>query len=76
MALTTSGGASILTPEQVGALVIRPLIEQSVAAQVSTIVQTTSHDFRVPVVRLTPPPHGPPKAPRSPRPTQRSPKLL
>ena len=54
MALTTSGGASILTPEQVGALVIRPLIEQSVAAQVSTVVQTSSHDFRVPVVSADP----------------------
>jgi HK97 family phage major capsid protein len=54
MALTTSGGASILTPEEVGALVIRPLMEQSVAAQVSTVVQTTSHDFRVPVVSADP----------------------
>lgn len=54
MALTTSGGASILTPEQVGALVIRPLMEQSVAAQVSTVVQTSSHDFRVPVVSADP----------------------
>lgn len=54
MSLTTSGGASILTPEQVGTLVIRPLMEQSVAAQVSTVVQTTSHDFRVPVVAADP----------------------
>lgn len=54
MALTTSGGASILTPEEVGALVIRPLLEQSVAAQVSTIVQTSSHDFRIPIVAADP----------------------
>lgn len=54
MALTTSGGASILTPEEVGALVIRPLIEQSVAAQVSTVVTTSSHDFRVPIVSADP----------------------
>ena len=35
-------------------LVIRPLIEQSVAAQVSTVVETGSHDFRVPVVSADP----------------------
>src|SRR5215204_3359574 len=54
MALTTTSGAGILTPEEVGALVIRPLIETSVAAQVSTVVQTASHDFRVPVVSADP----------------------
>lgn len=54
MALTTSGGASILTPEEVGALVIRPLMETSVAAQVSTVVPTNSHDFRVPIVSADP----------------------
>ncbi len=54
MALTTSGGASILTPEEVGALVIRPLMEQSVAAQVSTVIPTNSHDFRVPIVSADP----------------------
>jgi HK97 family phage major capsid protein len=54
MSLTTSGGASILAPEEVSALVVRPLMEQSVAAQVSTVVPTTSHDFRVPVVSADP----------------------
>lgn len=54
MSLTTTSGAGILTPDEVGALVIRPLIEQSVAAQVSTVVQTASHDFRVPVVSADP----------------------
>lgn len=54
MSLTTSGAASILTPEEVGALVIRPLMEQSIAAQVSTVVPTSSHDFRVPVVSADP----------------------
>jgi HK97 family phage major capsid protein len=54
MALTTSGGASILTPEQVGALVIRPLMEQSIAALVSTAVTTGAHDFRVPIVSADP----------------------
>ena len=54
MALTTTGGASILTPEEVGTLVVRPLMEQSVAAQVSTVIPTTSHDFRVPIVSADP----------------------
>ncbi|OBB44948.1 capsid protein [Mycobacterium sp. 852002-51961_SCH5331710] len=54
MSLYTAGAAGILTPEQIGALVVRPLIEQSVAAQVSTVVQTGSHDFRVPVVSADP----------------------
>jgi HK97 family phage major capsid protein len=54
MALTTTGGASILTPEEVGALVIRPLMQQSIAAQVSTVIPTNSHDFRVPIVSADP----------------------
>ncbi len=54
MALTTTGGASILTPEEVGTLVVRPLMEQSVAAQVSTVIPTNSHDFRVPIVSADP----------------------
>ena len=41
-------------PAEVNELVIRPLIEQSVAAQVSTVVETGSHDFRVPVVSADP----------------------
>ena len=54
MALTTTGGASILTPEEVGTLVVRPLMEQSVSAQVSTVIPTNSHDFRVPIVSADP----------------------
>lgn len=54
MALTTVGGASILSPEEVGALVIRPLLEQSVAAQVSTVISTNSNSFRVPIVSADP----------------------
>ena len=54
MSLTTTTGAAVLTPEEVGALVICPLMEQSIAAQVSTVVQTSSHNFRVPVVSADP----------------------
>ena len=50
MASTTATGGPILTPAQVSAVVIQPLIEQSVAAQVSTVVQTGSHQLRIPRV--------------------------
>jgi HK97 family phage major capsid protein len=51
MALYTSGtAAAILRPEDVGALVVQPVIAQSVAAQVATIVNTGSHDYRIPIV--------------------------
>ena len=49
-----AAAGAILTPEQVHTLVIQPLIEQSVAAQVSTVVQTSSHDLRVPRVTADP----------------------
>ena len=52
MSMTTApgSGASILTPDQVSQLVIIPLISQSVAMQSSTVVQTASHQLRVPRV--------------------------
>lgn len=50
MALLSSNGQSILTPEDVQSLVIQPLIRASVAAQVSTVVQTSSHSTRFPIV--------------------------
>lgn len=54
MSLSTTTGASVLTPEQVSALVVLPLIESSVAAQASTVIQTSSHDLRVPIVSADP----------------------
>jgi HK97 family phage major capsid protein len=54
MSLSTTTGGPILTPEQVHALVIRPLIDQSIAARCSTVVTTSSHDLRVPVVTADP----------------------
>jgi HK97 family phage major capsid protein len=52
MSLTTASGsgASILSPEQINALVVLPLISQSVAMSSSTVVQTGSHSLRVPRV--------------------------
>ena len=54
MASLTSTAGPILSPEQVAALVTKPLIDQSVAAQVSTVVHTSSHDLRVPIVDTDP----------------------
>jgi len=50
MALYTNNAEGILTPEQVGALVVQPVEAASVATQVSTVVPTASPDFRIPIV--------------------------
>jgi HK97 family phage major capsid protein len=50
MPSTTVTASAILTPEQVASLVVLPLIQQSVAMQASTVVQTASHQLRVPRV--------------------------
>jgi HK97 family phage major capsid protein len=50
--LTAAGsGSAILTPEQVQALVIEPLLNQAVATQVSTVLQTASTSTRFPIVK-------------------------
>lgn len=56
MSLSTAAnsGGPVLSAEQVAALVIRPLLDSSIAAQISTVVQTTSHDLRIPVVTVDP----------------------
>ena len=46
----TTDHASILRPEQVGALVVQPVDRESVAVQVSTLVTTEAGTFRVPIV--------------------------
>lgn len=50
MSLLTSTAGGILRPEEVGALVVRPVEKASVAMQVTTVVPTSSHDFRIPVI--------------------------
>ncbi|WP_109558704.1 phage major capsid protein, partial [Mycobacteroides abscessus] len=50
MALLTSSAEGILTPEEVGALVVQPVEKASVAMQIATVVHTGSHDFRIPIV--------------------------
>ena len=56
MALTTlaASGGTILSPEEVQALVIKPLIAEAVATQVSGTVTTTSNQTRFPVVNTDP----------------------
>lgn len=41
---------AILTPEQVGQLVVQPVARQSIAMQVASVVTTSSETFRIPIV--------------------------
>jgi HK97 family phage major capsid protein len=50
MPSNTTTFAPILTPAQVGELVIQPLIQQSVAGQVMTTIPISTHSHRVPLV--------------------------
>jgi hypothetical protein len=74
MPLYTTGGAGILTPEEVGTLVVRPLIEQSVAAPISTVVQPEVTILECRSSARTRPPRGRLRVPKSRRLTRPSPK--
>src|SRR5688500_10314757 len=50
MPLYTAGANAAFLPDQIGALIVRPVEQASVAIQVSTLVNTPSHTFRIPVV--------------------------
>jgi HK97 family phage major capsid protein len=50
MTQLTTNAASILNPEEVNALIIQSLTQESVAMQASTLVRTGSHDCRIPLV--------------------------
>lgn len=54
MALTTTTGAGILTPEQVSTLLVLPVIEQSVATTCTTVVTSDASSFRIPLVTADP----------------------
>lgn len=56
MAMSTlaASGGPVLSPESVQALVIRPLIAESVATQISSTVTTTSNQTRFPIVNTDP----------------------
>ncbi|MDN4521413.1 phage major capsid protein [Mycolicibacterium austroafricanum] len=50
MPLYTTAAGGILTPEEVGALVVQPVERASVAMQIATVVPTNSGEFRIPIV--------------------------
>lgn len=52
--LTTTTGAGLLTPEEVGTLLVAPIVTESIAANVSTVVTTEASSFRIPVVAADP----------------------
>lgn len=54
MATYTAEAAAILTPEQVDELVVGPVQEESIAAQISTTRTTSSRKLRIPVVSQDP----------------------
>lgn len=54
MALLTSGAGAILTPAQVNDLIVRPVMDQAVSSQVSTVITISSHDIRLPAVVTDP----------------------
>lgn len=54
MTMTRANGAVILTPAQVAELLVQPVGQESVAAQVATVVNTGSADYRMPLVTADP----------------------
>lgn len=50
MTFLESAASGILRPEEVGDLIIRPITQASVAMQVTTVAQTSSAVFRIPIV--------------------------
>lgn len=54
MTLLTSNSDGIVRPEDVGDLIVRPVSQASRAFLVSTVVQTESKDYRLPIVATDP----------------------
>lgn len=50
MAMTTGSANDAFLPETIGSLVVRPVLEAAVASRVGTVVNISSHDYRVPLV--------------------------
>ena len=51
---TTTNTSEILAPDQIGSLLVQPMLDQSIAAQVATVVSTSSSSYRMPVVKADP----------------------
>lgn len=45
-----TGGTHGLLPDQIGALIIQPVRQMSVALRVASVATTTAHEYRVPIV--------------------------
>ncbi|WP_252189709.1 MULTISPECIES: phage major capsid protein [unclassified Rhodococcus (in: high G+C Gram-positive bacteria)] len=54
MAMNTSSSGAVLTPAQVDELLIRPVLAESVAAQVAKVIHTNASALRLPVVAADP----------------------
>ena len=54
MTLLTSTGTGILTPEDIGNLIVQPVARASVGIAVSTPIVTHSHQYRFPIVSADP----------------------
>lgn len=54
MSMTTTTGAAIMSPEQVGQLIVKPFTQQSVAMRVGAVVPIDAGSLRVPVVSADP----------------------
>lgn len=54
MTMNTTRDQSILTPAEVSNLVVTPLTQDSLAMQASTVVQSQTHEYRIPVVQDDP----------------------
>ena len=48
MALYTAGAGPILSPAEIEALVVRPVLDEAVSSQVSTVIQISSNQCRIP----------------------------
>lgn len=54
MTMNRANSDAILTPEQIGTLVVQPVIAGAVATQVGTVVTTSAQTYRIPAVTADP----------------------
>lgn len=54
MSMTTGNSTAILSPADVDALLVQPVLAESVAAQVAKVISTTGESLRLPVVTQDP----------------------
>ena len=50
MLTALSGGTHGILPNDIGALIVQPVRDKSIALRVASVVTTTSHEYRVPVL--------------------------